>query len=213
MNFNFMGEMCGPIASGMCRLSMDGGIAIKTSSGYKTYNPATNNFVNCDNFAFDIGDEMFFVIPTNSVQVGDIILASHKPRYVMKVEDNMLTTLNYETGAVETILPEKHTFMGNTYFYGKIVSMFGNVGKMGGTGTENIIKYMMMSQMFKGMGGKSDMNPMMLAMMMGNGGGFFNMFDGVFGASTTDIPVKNSTLGKRADVGVLDEFADVKEEK
>lgn len=190
MNFNFMGEMCGPIASGMCRLSMDGGIAIKTSSGYKTYNPATNNFVNCDNFAFDIGDEMFFVIPTNSVQVGDIILASHKPRYVMKVEDNMLTTLNYETGAVETILPEKHTFMGNTYFYGKIVSMFGNVGKMGGTGTENIIKYMMMSQMFKGMGGKSDMNPMMLAMMMGNGGGMFNMFDGIFNPTPATDSVK-----------------------
>lgn len=190
MNFNFMGEMCGPIASGMCRLSMDGGIAIKTSSGYKTYNPATNNFVNCDNFAFDIGDEMFFVIPTNSVQVGDIILASRKPRYVMKVEDNMLTTLNYETGAVETILPEKHTFMGNTYFYGKIVSMFGNVGKMGGTGTENIIKYMMMSQMFKGIGGKSDMNPMMLAMMMGNGGGMFNMFDGIFNSTSATDNVK-----------------------
>lgn len=190
MNFNFMGEMCGPIASGMCRLSMDGGIAIKTSSGYKTYNPATNNFVNCDNFAFDIGDEMFFVIPTNSVQVGDIILASRKPRYVMKVEDNMLTTLNYETGAVETILPEKHTFMGNTYFYGKIVSMFGNIGKTGGTGTENIIKYMMMSQMFKSMSGKSDMNPMMLAMMMGNSGGMFNMFDGVFNSTPATDNVK-----------------------
>ena len=31
--------MFGKIASGMCRLSMTGGIAVKTSNGYKTYRP------------------------------------------------------------------------------------------------------------------------------------------------------------------------------
>ena len=105
---------------------------------------------------------MFFVIPTNEVQVGDIILASGKPRYVKKVEPDMLTTINYETGAVENILPERHMFMGNTYFYGKIVSMFGNMANLvGGSGAENVMKYMMMSQMFKG-GMGNDNNPMML---------------------------------------------------
>ena len=29
--------MFGKVAAGMCRLSMNGGIAIKTSNGYKTY--------------------------------------------------------------------------------------------------------------------------------------------------------------------------------
>lgn len=34
--------MFGKVASGMCRLSMNGGIAVKTSGGYKTYDLMTN---------------------------------------------------------------------------------------------------------------------------------------------------------------------------
>lgn len=174
---NGMKGMFGPVGPDMCRLTMEGGIAVKTPSGYKSYNPATNSFVNCDNFVFDIGDEMFFVIPTNNVQTGDIILAGDGPRYVLKAEDNMLTTVNYKTGTVENMLPERHVFMGNTYFYGKIVSMFGNIA--GGAGTENVMKYMMMSQMMKGMGGKDSMNPMMMMMFMGGSNPFADMFSGI----------------------------------
>lgn len=204
MNYGFMKDMFGPVKGGLCRLTMDGSVAVKTANGYKTYNAATGSFVNCDNFVFDIGDEMFFVIPTNSVAPGDIILASGDPRYVLKVEDNMLTTINYKNGTVENLLPERHMFMGNTYFYGKIVSMFGNMTSLaGGDGASNVMKYMMMSQMFKGMkGGTSDsMNPMLMMMMM-NGGGFGNMFDGLFSA-----PTPSATMGKRANTGVLDEAA------
>ena len=39
--------------------------------------------------------------------------------------------------------------MGNTYFYGKIVSMFGSDVIKGKKGTNNIFKYMMLSQMMK----------------------------------------------------------------
>lgn len=35
---NVFNGMFGKIAPGMCRLSMSGGIAVKTNSGYKTYN-------------------------------------------------------------------------------------------------------------------------------------------------------------------------------
>lgn len=35
---NFLNGMFGKVGSGMCRLSMNGGIAVKTSNGYKTYN-------------------------------------------------------------------------------------------------------------------------------------------------------------------------------
>lgn len=182
MDFGNLKNLFGPVASGMCRLSMDGGVAVKTPSGYKSYNAATKSFMNCDSFAFDVGDEMFFVIPTNSVVEGDIILAGGEPRYVLKTEDNMITCINYKTGTVENILPEHHVFMGNTYFYGKIVSMFGNIGSLtsGGAGVENVMKYMMMSQMCKGLGGGSNgMNPMMMMMLM-NGGGMGNMFGGIF---------------------------------
>lgn len=185
---NFMKGMFGSIRSDMCRLTMDGSIAISTPTGYKSYNEATGAFVNCDDFIFDIGEEMFFVIPTNSVQKGDIILASGEPRYVLKVEDNMLTTINYKTGTVENLLPERHVFMGNTYFYGKIVSMFGNMASLtSGDGANNIMKYFMMSQMMKGVDKTSGMSPMLMMCMM-NGGGM-NFFNDMF-SSTKKEEVK-----------------------
>lgn len=182
MNFGLNG-MFGKLAPGMCRLSMNGGIAVKTENGYKSYNLKTNNLINCSNFVFDIGEEFFFVIPTNEVKKGDIILANGKPKCVIDVNDKTLTVINYETAAVETILPERHMFMGNTYFYGKIMSMFGN-NVFGGKGSNQIMKYMMMKEMFKGNGsGANSMLPMM--MLMNQNGS--NMFDGLFDFDDTSV--------------------------
>ena len=168
--------MFGKVSAGMCRLSMSGKIAIKTSTGYKTYNVKTGRLTNCSNFAFDIGEDFFFVIPTNKVSVGDIILVNGKPCAVIGIEKNAIKTFSYEDSSIREIVPEHHVFMGNTYFYGKIVSMFGNAfGKKGGM--NNIFKYMMMSEMFKGKSG--DMSSMMPMMMM-MGGGMGDMFDGLF---------------------------------
>jgi hypothetical protein len=161
----------------MVRMSMNGDMAIKTSNGYKTYDAESGALVNCDNFVFDIGSEMFFLIPTNKVQKGDIILASGKPHCVIGAEKNRIEALRYEDGSIVNIVPERHVFMGQTYFYGKIVSMFGN---MKGKGMNSMMKYMMMSEMMKG---KSDAMSNMLPMMflMGNGGGNMdNMFEGMF---------------------------------
>ena len=174
---NFMGKMFGRVGSGMVRMSMNGDMAIKTSNGYKTYDAESGALVNCDNFVFDIGSEMFFLIPTNKVQKGDIILASGKPHCVIGAEKNRIEALRYEDGSIVNIVPERHVFMGQTYFYGKIVSMFGN---MKGKGMNSMMKYMMMSEMMKG---KSDAMSNMLPMMflMGNGGGNMdNMFEGMF---------------------------------
>ena len=174
---NFMGKMFGKVGSGMVRMSMNGDMAIKTSNGYKTYDAESGALVNCDNFVFDIGSEMFFLIPTNKVQKGDIILASGKPHCVIGAEKNRIEALRYEDGSIVNIVPERHVFMGQTYFYGKIVSMFGN---MKGKGMNSMMKYMMMSEMMKG---KSDAMSNMLPMMflMGNGGGAMdNMFEGMF---------------------------------
>lgn len=180
---NFMNGMFGPIKGGLCRLSIDGNIAIKTrpDGGYKAYNPASKAFVNCDNFVFDIGDEMFFVIPTNTIAVGDIILAGNdkkEPKYVLKVDDDRIEAINYKTGNIDIIIPERHVFMGNTYFYGKIVSMFGNIAAGGGQ-VENVMKYMMLNQMMKGSGGNNGFNPMMFMLMGNNGIG--NIFGDLFG--------------------------------
>lgn len=185
MDNNFLKGMFGPISNGMCKITMDGGIAVKTSNGYKSYNAAQGTFINCDNFVFSGFDEMFFVVPTNTVAAGDIIFANGKPKYVLKMDTNILTVVNYENGAVEQMLPERHMFMGNTYFYGKIVSMFGNADNLSGPdGMNKIMRVMMMSQMMNGSNGKGNdgMNPMMMMMMMG-GGGFGNIFDNIFGAA------------------------------
>ena len=182
MNMNgFMNGMFGKIAPGMCRLSMNGDIAVKTSNGYKTYNTKTGRLVNCSNFVFDIGEDFFFLIPTNKVHKGDIILVNNKPKCVIGVEDNKITVINYEDSTVDTILPERHVFMGSTYFYGRIISMFGDSFKSGKKGgMNNIFKYMMMSEMMKGGSGSgsSGMRNMLPLLMMGNGG-FENMFEGM----------------------------------
>ena len=177
---NLFNGMFGKIAPGMCRLSMNGGIAVKTSNGYKTYNMKTGRLTNQDNFALDIGEDFFFVIPTNKVAVGDIILVAGSPKCVIEAEKNKITVIDYEGGEIKTILPERHVFMGNTYFYGKIVSMFGSSFKGKNGGLNNIMKYMMMSEMFKGNNGSGGNFSSMLPFMMMGGGGFDNMFDGMF---------------------------------
>ena len=153
----------------MCRLGMNGKVAIKTSNGYKTYDVDSGKLVNCNNFAFDVGVDFFFVIPTNSVKRGDIILADGKPRMVLEVGKNEIKTFCYEDSTISTIVPERHMFMGNTYFYGKIISMFGDVK---GKGANKVFKYMMMAEMFNGNNtmGNGNNNSMIPMMMMMNGG-------------------------------------------
>lgn len=179
MNTMFNG-MFGKLAPNMCKLAMDGGIAVKTSNGYKKYNLKTSRLVNCSNFVFDLGSnvEMFFVIPTSKVSRGDIILVNGLPKCVTAVNKDTISVINYENSTAETIIPERHVFMGNTYFYGKIVSMFGGDMIKGKDGMNNIMKYMMMSEMMKGSHSGEGMSAMLPFMMMS--GGMNNMFDGMF---------------------------------
>ena len=177
---NMMNGMFGKVANGMCKISMNGEIAIKTSNGYKTYDVENNHLVNCDSFAIDVGSDFFFIIPTNKVSKGDIILAGGKPSCVIEVKDNEIKVFRYEDGTINFLVPEHHVFMGKTYFYGKIVSMFGNLKSEKGMG--KMMKFYMMSQMFgsnKSSGG-ADMSQMMPMMMMMMSSGMDNMFDGMF---------------------------------
>ena len=171
--------MFGKVANGMCKLSMSGQIAVKTSNGYKAYNLKTNRLTNCSNFVFNVGEEFFFVIPTNKVNRGDIILVGGKPKCVVSTAKETIRVIDYEDSTIKDILPERHVFMGNTYFYGKIVSMFGNDFSTGKKGMNKIMKYMMLSEMFKGSGGTTSMGAMMPYMLLG-GGDFSDMFEGMF---------------------------------
>ena len=180
---NEMNKMFGKIEPGMCRLTMNGGIAVKTANGYRSYNVKTGRLTNCENFVFNIGEEFFFLIPTNKVTKGDIILASGKPKCVIEVNKDKITVVSYEDSTIETIIPERHMFMGNTYFYGKIVSMFGGDILKGKGGTKNIMKYMMLSEMMKGGNGGSMSNMFPLMMM---GGGMSDMFGDLLDSDDDD---------------------------
>ena len=181
--------MFGKVANGMCRLSMYGGIAVKTSNGYKTYNLKKKRLTNCSNFVFDVGQEFFFVIPTNKVEPGDIILIAGKPKCVISVNNEMITVINYEDSVVEQILPERHVFMGNTYFYGKIVSMFGNdILGNGKKGMNKLMSYMMMSEMMKSANGSGNQNMMnsLLPFLMMSGGNMNGLFGDIFNLEEED---------------------------
>lgn len=179
---NLFNGICGKVQAGMCRLTMNGNIAVKCSGGYKTYNLKKNRLTNVTNFCFDIGSDFFFVIPTCKVAKGDIILVDGKPKCVIEKQKDkdVITVIDYESSEIRQLVPERHVFMGSVYYYGKIVSMFGSSFK-NGKGMGSMLKMMMFSQM---MGGKTsgsglgDMGSMMaMSMMMGGEG---NMFGGLF---------------------------------
>ena len=183
---NCFNGMFGKLGAGMCRLTMNGNIAVKTSGGYKSYNVKSGKLTNCSNFVFNIGDDFFFIIPTNKVDVGDIILVKGTPRCVIEVDKKTLKVMNYEDMTIDTIVPERHVFMGNTYFYGKIVSLMGSAAGKGKGGMKQMMQFMMMNQMMGGstsggmnMGG-NNMLPMMLMMNGGSGSIFDGMLDGMF---------------------------------
>lgn len=172
--------MFGKLGAGMCRLTMNGKIAVKTSGGYKSYNVKTGRLTNCSNFVFNIGDDFFFVIPTNKVDIGDIILVKGRPQCVIKADTKTITVMNYEDSTIDTIVPERHVFMGSTYFYGKIVSMLGANASKGKDGMAQMMKFMMMSQMMSGNSGSGiNTNNNMLPMLMMMNGGMGSMFDGM----------------------------------
>ena len=188
---NTFNGLFGKIAPGMCRLTMNGNIAVKCDNGYKSYNVKKGTLTNVTNFCFNVGDEMFFVIPTTHVEVGDIILVGGKPKCVTEATKKVITVIDYENSEVRQVVPERHVFMGSTYFYGKVISMFGNSFK-GGKGLGNVMKMMMFSQMMGGNGGNAGSGLMgnmgqMMAMSMFMGGGS-NPFEGIFDDFQLDAP-------------------------
>lgn len=192
---NALNGMFGKLGAGMCRLSMNGEIAVKTSGGYKSYNVKTGRLTNCDNFVFNIGEEFFFLIPTNKVEVGDIILVAGMPKCVIEPGKNKITVINYEDSTIDTIIPERHVFMGNTYFYGKIVSMFGGNLLKGKKGPNKIMQYMMMSEMMKGGTGTNNGFGAMLPLMMMNGN-MSDMFGDMFDFNDEDEDVEVADINE-----------------
>lgn len=179
---NLFGEAFGRIAPESCRMTYNGSLAIKVAGGYRAWNPKTGRLTNVTNFTFPVGGDFIFVMPTTKVKAGDVILHAGRPKAVVSVSDEpeSIQAVNYETGTIETIVPERHIFMGKTYFFGKLVSLFGK-NMFQGKGCQGIMKMMMLKEFMGGSnqtadGGMSNMFAM--AMAFGDGTGIFN-FDEV----------------------------------
>ena len=197
---NMFNGVMGKIKNGMCRLSMNGGIAVKTSDGYKVYNPKNGNLTNCQNFVLDLADDFFFVMPTRNLKPGDIVLINGKPMYIIDVKaKNRVEAMSYENSTIQTVIPERHAFLGRR-FYGKIVSLIaGGFGAKGGF-FKNMLKLKMMSSMFGGSGAvggstggsTGGFGGNMLPMMMLMGGGSMDgLFDGIMDDEDGDVDGEN----------------------
>lgn len=237
--FNFNG-MFYQLGDGCCRLDYKGRIAVKTSTGYKVYDLATKKLINVASFCFDVGAEMFYVIPTNEVHPGENIIHKGRPRCVISATENEIIAVNYENATQEVIIPERHVFMGNVYFVGKIVSLMSGMFNFnnGGNGFEQMLQFRMISQMFNGskdgVDKTSDGFAKMLPLIMignmfgnnannnGNGGLFGNMFGGIFGnktnavqpaTTTVEEPTKKRKPRKPAKTVIVEEAEDEEEVK
>ena len=190
---NMFNGMFKPVGAGQCKIGMNGQIAVKTRTGYKTFDRKKMKLVNCTNFAFDMGN-MFWVVPTFKVECGDIILVNGQPRAVIEVGEKTIKTFSYENSTIDEIVPERHVFMGKTYCYGKIFSPFTNIGKDGGEMMSNMMNFAMMSQMFGGnttnTNNMGNMLPMMFMMNGGKDNPFMNMFEGAFNFGEAEEEVK-----------------------
>ena len=176
---NFFNGFFKPVSNGCCKMAMNGKIAIKTSNGYKTFDVKTKRLVNCDNFAFDMPN-MFWMVPTMSVKIGDIIMINGKPKAVLNVKDGYIETFSYEDSTIDKTVVETHVWMGKKYCYGKIVCPFGNMMSSDG-GMENMMKMMMFSQMFgNGSNSSNGFNPMMFMLMGSKDFSMSDMFSDMF---------------------------------
>lgn len=173
---NMFGNLFSKLDNGQCRLSIDGRIAVRTDNGYKTYNAKTNRLVNYHgNFCFDIGQDFFFVMPATKVKIGDIVILNDEIKCVIDNTGKTLKVVSYEDGTVNEIIPERSFFMGQLYFYKKIISLFNlRQGKAKGFG--QIMKLMMLKEMMKGSDSGTNTNNlmpmMMMSSMMGNSSDF-----------------------------------------
>lgn len=79
---------------------MNGGIAVKCSNGYKTYNVKKKRLTNVTNFCLDLGMDIFFIMPTDKVAIGDIILVDGKPTCVIEDNNSYITMIDYENSEI-----------------------------------------------------------------------------------------------------------------
>lgn len=157
---NMFNGVFAPIKADQCRLSFSGYVAVKCSDGtYKCWNDQKSRLTNVTSFSMKVPN-MFFVVPTNKVKIGDVILDPKKvngetkvfPKCVIGVDDKSIEVIDYENNEIRKILPVRHELMGSFYLYQKIVNPFSNKMFKGKTLMAKFMNMQAMSYMCGGAG-------------------------------------------------------------
>lgn len=143
------GSAFGKVEKDSFRVAIGGKIAVKTSDGFKTYDPESGKLVAVGDLAIPGFGDMFFVMPTRKLVKGDIIILNGEPMCVLEAKDNAVTCMSFETNKIETRAVEQLPFFGKP-FYGKLVSLLGLMGAGKGDGDKGLMKMMLMSQVLSG---------------------------------------------------------------
>lgn len=175
---NFLDGKMGVIPNGFLALSYKGDIAVKTNSGYVTYDPDKKSFINVQKLAFSMGPGAFFLVPTKAAKKGDIVVVKRGDTMTVYqvVEDysgeGSAKLFNYFTGATEEITPERHVFMQKSYTFGKVISIWnlisgGNLKDSKGFSSLLKINLLTGGKMNFGFGEGSGMNNLLPLILMG----------------------------------------------
>ena len=134
------------------------GICFRDADGnYTSLNP-DGTFTNVYDMVMDIP---IYVMPVgkDQIKVGDIIKYFDKWVMIVQIDNTTITTIDPWTREIRVIIPEKSIF-GFDY-YTKVIDIFSgfNINADSSNPFGNILPFMMMND-------KSDIDPMMLMMMM-----------------------------------------------
>ena len=164
INFDF-----GPCGNTV-RLSMYG-MAIQNISGeWVSYNPDSREIINVDVFNMADGGKYMYKMPVAiaDVKEGDIVIHNRVPMFVTAINENgTFEVTDVRAGETKSIIPTRNMFGFN--FMTKVVSLFGAFtdAPTADQPFGNMLPFLMMGE-------NKDIDPMMMFMMMNQGGG--NMF-------------------------------------
>jgi len=238
MDVNGMfGKFLKPIKPGMVRIGLNGELAVKSGSGYKTYNAKTKQLVNVQDFCFDIGQDLFICVPTAKVKVGDIIVLDDPdapqgvaPKCVTALEDGKtIKVMDYRTNEIQTIVPERHFFLGKMFFYNKIHSLIPIGDLAGSKGTDKFGKLLGKMALMNALSGKGfnfggngdgegngGLNGLALMALFGGGlGGDNDLFDfsGMFDLEIPDVDVNGDETLEAKKARLKAELAAIEDEE
>lgn len=140
------------------------GLAIKGVDGrYVSWDNKNKSVMDVEVLSMP-GSEFVYKMPVaiKDVKVGDVVVHNRVPMYVTAVNAQTLTVVDIREATEKTIYPVKSPFGFN--FVTKVVSLFDSVNGTASADAPfgNMLPFMLM--------GNQDMDPMMLMMMMNQGG-------------------------------------------